>query len=1103
MAPPPPVHGNFRHYYGMRSARAARAGGDADVGVSRVDVRIAALLAWYAHTPRRTPRRVLDVGCNAAKPLIELAQLADPPLDMAVGVDIDAQLIHDAHAAVRAAWSRTQPDAHGRVEAAAYFPACFAAQYGPLPLPPRGAAGFPGCIALHAGDWVEGVAALAAEDARGYDLILWYAARRTHTSFALTKWVHLNAGDAGLVRLCARLAACVVPGGIVALEVQPWASYDQARSVSRTLRAAYAQLQLRPDDVAFVMETVGLVPLGTVATGTGYGTLCTCVLTVRRLPAPDRAVCTPGFTCAHRGGGVAVALGGPPPHARVSGWHVTTAAPAAQSVGCRRGDKRAEPGERRGRFGRTAMGETDLSVDIHRDYASAIWSDAQKRAVNAMGDAVIASLTPEEHAKFMASLPPTIDAAQRERAERYASLKFSDDPEMANWLAMMVTIAVPTGVQRRLNLLLYLMTTRLGCVPLFGRVGPVWDIPRKEREAALVGWQASRLKLLRQGGSGLKGLIIVTFYRGSDAALEAIGYPTGAEDWMNPPDGKQEPADEPYPYTFLNRTLQPGPDGSVLEHETDVLIVGSGSGGGVAASYLAQRGLRVTVIDKGIYVPTTEMHGIERFGMEQMHERLGLVPSTDGSIFVLAGAGFGGGTTINWSATLKPRHFVRRAWATQYGVPYFATNLFTNDLDACIERMGASAEHIQHNRANSLLVIGGLRGGQPVNAVPQNTGGHTHYCGKCAVGCPSGHKQGSVQTWLRDAAEHGAQFATHCDVERVVIDRGRATGVVARIDGRPVRFHAKKAVVMSAGSLNTPAVLLRTPELKVNRQIGRNLFLHPVAFVHGYYDFPVNPWEGSALTTVSNAAELVDTQGWGAKVEVIASLPGLYNAVTPFESGLAHKERAMRYRHSFTMIIIVRDRYGGRITLNAHGEPEIEYQLSKYDERSMIAGVLRATEIHMNAGAVEIATSQPKVRSFVTPTPAPAPEKTSNVIAGCYPFETMPPQGDIMHPGFRQWQDEVAKEGFASIHALLGSAHQMGSCRMGGDAKHSAADPLGHVRGTRNLWVADGSALPEAPGVNPMLTIMGTARGVARNIAQELGVEQSAPAPGVALPAHL
>ncbi|KAI3613920.1 hypothetical protein CBS9595_004097 [Malassezia furfur] len=751
------------------------------------------------------------------------------------------------------------------------------------------------------------------------------------------------------------------------------------------------------------------------------------------------------------------------------------------------------------------MGATDVRVDIHRDYAGALWSDAQRRAASAMGDAVIAALTPAEHARFCATLPPTLDGVQRQRAEQFAALQFSDFPEMVNWLAMLVSIAVPAGVQRRLDLLLTLMSTRLGCVPLFGRVGPVWAIPRQEREAALVAWQTSRLKLLRQGGVGLRGLFLVTFYRGCDAALEAIGYPRGAEDWTRPPrGGEREAPVAHYPYTFLNRTLHARPGDVPLVHETEVLVVGSGSGGGVVASYLAQRGVRVTVIDKGIYVPQTELRGVERFGMEQMHERLGLVPSTDGSIFVLAGAGFGGGTTINWSATLPPRHFVRTAWATRHGVPYFATAHFTNDLDACVARMGASTAHIQHNVANSLLALGALRGGQPVSAVPQNTGGYTHYCGKCAVGCPSGHKQGGVQTWLRDAAEHGAQFVTHCDVDRVQVERGRATGVVARVDGRPVRFAATRAVVMSAGSLNTPAVLLRTPELRANRQIGRHLFLHPVAFVHGYYDFPVNPWEGSALTTVSNAAELVDPQGWGAKVEVLASLPGLYNAVAPFESALAHKQRAMRYRHSFTLIVLVRDRDGGRITLNAHGEPEVEYALSKYDERSMLAGVLRATEIHLNAGAVEIATSQPKLRTFVAPTPAPAPETTANVIEGAYPFDMMPPQGDITHPAFRAWQDEIAAEGFASLRALLGSAHQMGSCRMGGDARHSAADPLGHVRGARNLWVADGSALPEAAGVNPMLTIMGTARGIARNLAQELGVEQvAAPAPAVALPAHL
>lgn len=750
------------------------------------------------------------------------------------------------------------------------------------------------------------------------------------------------------------------------------------------------------------------------------------------------------------------------------------------------------------------MNPSELCVDTSRDYANELWSEDQQRALRALGDTIIASLTPEEHAKFCASLPPGLGQLQRERAERFAATKFSDDPGMVNMVAMHVMLAIPETIKQRLSLLLTVLSTRAGCLALAGRLGPVWEVPREDLEKMIASWQTSRLKLLRQGGNGLRGLVVVAFYRGSRTALEAMGYPTDdPSDWERPPNGAEEKRSEPFPYRFLNQQLPQHPSDTPLEHETDVLVIGSGSGGGVVAGYLAERGLRVMVVDKGMYVPHTEMHGSERFGMEQMHDRLGLVPSSDGSIYILAGAGFGGGTTINWSATLKPRHYVRNAWASRYGVPYFATHHFTEDLDACIERMGASAQHIQHNIANSLLVIGGLRGGQPVNAVPQNTGGHTHYCGRCNFGCPSGHKQGGVQTWLRDAAEHGAEFYTHCDVDRVLMDKGRACGALARVGKHKIKIIAKKAVVVSAGSVHTPAVLLRTPELRVNKQIGRNLFLHPVAFVHGYYDFPVNPWEGGMLTTVSNAAELIDTQGWGAKIEVVASFPSLYNALAPFETALAHKERSMRYRHSFTMIVLVRDRYGGRVVLNKHGEPEVEYELSKFDERSMLEGVLRATEIHLNAGATEIATSQNALRTFVAPPSVPASEKTSNVIPGSYPFETMPRQGDITDPAFLQWQNEIRQCGFSSLRAMIGSAHQMGSCRMGGDAKYSALDPLGHVRGARGLWVADASAMPESSGVNPMLTIMGLSRGVARNIAQELGVERPVAPPAVRLPAHL
>lgn len=71
-----------------------------------------------------------------------------------------------------------------------------------------------------------------------------------------------------------------------------------------------------------------------------------------------------------------------------------------------------------------------------------------------------------------------------------------------------------------------------------------------------------------------------------------------------------------------------------------------------------------------------------------------------------------------------------------------------------------------------------------------------------------------------------------------------------------------------------------------------------------------------------------------------------------------------------------------------------------------------------------------------------------------------------------------------------GSAHQMGSCRLGASPKTSALDPQGRVWGAKNLWVADASALCESTGVNPMITTMATARGIARNVAADLGVAE-------------
>lgn len=727
-----------------------------------------------------------------------------------------------------------------------------------------------------------------------------------------------------------------------------------------------------------------------------------------------------------------------------------------------------------------------LSVDASHNYADTLWSKDQQRAFAAIADAIISPLTPKEKDAFLHGL----SSEERARAAAYADMKFTDLPHGINLVAMHVTLTVSHTLRLLMSTLLSALSTRAGCLALMGRLGPVWQVDGPTIRRFLASWRSSPIQWIRMGEFGFRALTLAVFYRYMKTAVEAIGYPWGqTDDWKTPPKAAKQEAIPHYKYRFMNEELPSVATDAPVDLHTDVVIVGSGCGGAVVAAYLAERGLKVMVVEKGIYVSPDDMPQTQSFSLDQMFERLGFVPSSNLSVAILAGSGFGGGSTINWGATLLPRHYLRESWSTKFGMPYFQSSLFSHDLDTCARRMGTT-DDITHNRANSLLMLGAHRSGQPAQVVPQNNGHRPHYCGKCTFGCTAGHKHGTVMTWLQDAARHGAQFLTNCEVDHVMMDRGRATGVEATVRGQRVRVHGRRGVVVSAGSLNTPAILLRTPALRSNQQIGRHLHLHPVAFVHGFYDKPVRPWQGAALTTVSNAAEIVDPQGWGAKIEVMASAPALYCALLPYHDHVEHKSLAFRYPYSYTAIVLVRDRDGGRVKLDKWGRALVEYSLSAYDQKSLLEGVKRAIEIHMHAGASMIATSQDGVPVYACP---PRQGTATNdhemeSLPGRYELDDVPAQGQAAHPSFQAFLRSVERVGFGPLRGAIGSAHQMGSCRMGAHPTSSACDPRGRVRGAQNLWVADGSVLPEAAGVNPMLTILGTSMGIARHMAEAMGV---------------
>lgn len=124
-----------------------------------------------------------------------------------------------------------------------------------------------------------------------------------------------------------------------------------------------------------------------------------------------------------------------------------------------------------------------------------------------------------------------------------------------------------------------------------------------------------------------------------------------------------------------------------------------------------------------------------------------------------------------------------------------------------------------------------------------------------------------------DAAKLGAKFMVGAQVDRLLfcrpddavptafssakvtgfypdIRRSKCFGALVTLqNGNKIVILASRSVVVSGGSINSPAILLRS-KLR-NPNIGRNLHLHPCTYVTAYFDEQINPWEGAIMTAVS------------------------------------------------------------------------------------------------------------------------------------------------------------------------------------------------------------------------------------------------------------
>jgi choline dehydrogenase-like flavoprotein len=556
-----------------------------------------------------------------------------------------------------------------------------------------------------------------------------------------------------------------------------------------------------------------------------------------------------------------------------------------------------------------------------------------------------------------------------------------------------------------------------------------------QRERCLRGWATSRIPQRRKAFQALKRLTTVTHYT-TPGATRAIGYPGP----LGPPPHTPKP---------IRRV--------VITTDTtlscDAVIVGSGAGGGVVAAELAAAGKDVIVLEKGGYRNEADFTHQEGEALDTMYDAGGLLTTRDLGLLILQGATLGGGTVINYTTSFPTPDPVRREWAREHGLPHFESVEYSRSLDAVAQRLGVNTDHAKPSGRDQVLIRGLEQLGWHHGLLPRDVRGCTQDdgCGYCGFGCRRGAKQSTLITYLQDAAELGARIVVDCDVRRVVIERGVATGVEARVGKHLVRVRAK-TVIVAAGSVHSPALLLRSGVTLP--ALGRHLALHPATAVLAEMDEAVRPWTGTVQAHYSD--QFADLhEGYGFKFETAPIHPSLQALAAPWESAVQYRDRMAQLPHTGLVGILLRDRFGGRVSVDRDGAAVVDYRLSRYDRAHLWRAIAGAAELLEAAGAREIWL--PLARA-VTYRPGASGARDD-------------------------WLARVEAAGWGPNELLLVTFHQMGSCRMGASPRTSVVDAEHRVWGIRGLYVADASVFPSASGVNPMLTVMAIAHRAAGIIA--------------------
>ena len=250
--------------------------------------------------------------------------------------------------------------------------------------------------------------------------------------------------------------------------------------------------------------------------------------------------------------------------------------------------------------------------------------------------------------------------------------------------------------------------------------------------------------------------------------------------------------------------------------EADVVVVGTGAGGGVTAEILTRAGLAVILVEEGGLKSSSDFKMREGEAYPELYQESAARKTLDKSINILQGRTVGGSTTINWTSSFRTPPATLEYWQSEFGLADLGREALAPWFERMEARLDVAPWNVAPNENNDLLRRGAEKLGISSGLIRRNVRGCWNL-GYCGMGCPTNAKQSMLVTTIPSALDAGAQLLTRARAERLRFAHGSVESLECRAldaagtDAGPQRITLRaRHYVLAAGAIGSPAVLLRS-----------------------------------------------------------------------------------------------------------------------------------------------------------------------------------------------------------------------------------------------------------------------------------------------------